>query len=61
MGPIPDLSRVACEGRIVRIAYDSDAATNPEIQQARSALARYLQKRGAARVQYVLVPSREEL
>jgi hypothetical protein len=61
MGPIPDLSRLPCEGRVVRIAFDNDAVTNPDIQNARSALARYLQKRGAARVQYVLIPSREEL
>jgi len=60
-GPIPDLSRIPLEGRIVRIAFDSDAAINTDIQHARSALARYLQKRGASRVQYVLIPSREEL
>ena len=61
MGPIPDLSRVSWEGRTVLIAFDSDASTNPSIQQARAALAHELRKRGAASVLYVVVPGREHL
>jgi hypothetical protein len=59
-GPIPDLARVPWAGRQVLIAYDSDAATNLGIQQARAALASELGKRGA-RVRYVEVPSPQEL
>jgi hypothetical protein len=60
-GPIADLNRIPWEGREVLIAFDSDVCTNPEVAGARAALARHLRKRGAARVRYVEIPSREEL
>jgi hypothetical protein len=60
-GPIPDLARIPWVGREVLIAFDSDVSTNPEVGNARAALARELRKRGAAHVRYVEIPSREEL
>jgi hypothetical protein len=55
------LARIPWEGREVLIAFDSDAATNSAVQLARTALAKELRRRGAARVRYVIIPGREEL
>jgi len=44
---IDDLATIPWQGRIVFIAYDSDAATNSNVQLAESALAEALQRRGA--------------
>jgi hypothetical protein len=60
-GPIPDLARIPWQKREVFIAFDSDAATNSSVQNARAALAKELRRRGAARVRYVIIPGREEL
>ena len=38
---------VPLKGREVRIVFDSDAATNPKVQKAESALAQYLESKGA--------------
>jgi hypothetical protein len=45
--PIGDLQRVAWEGRLVGIAFDSDAATNPNVLRAEKRLKRELRSRGA--------------
>jgi hypothetical protein len=60
-GPLPDLARIPFAGREVRIAFDSDAATNSQVQIARCALAQDLRRRGARQVKYVLIPNRQEL
>jgi hypothetical protein len=46
-GPLPDLHLVTWTGRTVVIAFDANAATNPNVQTARTALARELSARGA--------------
>ncbi len=46
-GPIPDLDRIAWEGRRVIIAFDADAEKNASVQAAKSQLARELRIRGA--------------
>ena len=38
---------IPLKGRQVRIVFDSDAATNPMVQQAEAALAQYLESKGA--------------
>lgn len=38
---------IPLKGREVRIVFDSDAATNPKVQKAESALAQYLESKGA--------------
>lgn len=50
---------IPLKGRQVRIAFDSDAATNPKVQQAESALAQYLEDKGA-HVVVLRVPPGEE-
>jgi Domain of unknown function (DUF3854) len=45
--PLPDWDSVRLVGREVHIAFDSDAAHKVEVQRALSALAEYLQARGA--------------
>ncbi len=57
--PIPDLDLFDWRDRQVYIAYDSDAKTNPDVAQARSALAAELTSRGA-RVHIVDVPDADD-
>ena len=45
--PLPEWDSIRLVGREVRIAFDSDAAHKVEVQRALSALAEYLQTRGA--------------
>jgi hypothetical protein len=45
--PLPDWDSIRLVGREVHIAFDSDAAHKVEVQKALSALAEYLQARGA--------------
>ena len=59
-GPIPDLARIPWQ-REVLIAFDSDVVTNESVHSARAALTRELRKRGALRVRYVQIPSRDKL
>jgi hypothetical protein len=47
-GPSPDLDLITWQDRIVIIAYDSNAATNPNVRKARRALAQELSARGAS-------------
>lgn len=44
---LPSLERVAWQGRRVFLAFDSDAATNPNVRDAETRLAAHLAKRGA--------------
>jgi hypothetical protein len=46
-GPLPDLDLIILEARQVIILFDANATTNPEVQRARSALAKELARRGA--------------
>jgi P4 family phage/plasmid primase-like protien len=46
-GPIPDLARMAWEGRRVTIVFDANATTNESVSAARDALAVELTRRGA--------------
>ncbi len=50
---------IPLKGREVRIIFDSDAATNPKVQKAESALARYLESKGAD-VVILRIPSGED-
>lgn len=45
--PLPDLDLIEWKGRRAYIAFDSDAATNPKVQQAERALEAELHRRGA--------------
>ena len=45
--PIADLDLIPWQGRSVHIVFDSDVATNAKVQQARTALAEDLARRGA--------------
>jgi hypothetical protein len=45
---IGDLAGIAWRGRSVKICFDSDAVTNPNVRDAESHLAEALQKQGAA-------------
>jgi Domain of unknown function (DUF3854) len=45
--PLPDWDSIRLVGREVHLAFDSDAAHKVEVQKALSALAEYLQARGA--------------
>ena len=45
--PLPDWDRIRLVGREVHIAFDSDAANKVKVQRALSALAEYLEARGA--------------
>ncbi|HUF34787.1 MAG TPA: AAA family ATPase, partial [Gemmatimonadales bacterium] len=45
--PIPDLDAIAWTGRTVYLVFDSDLATNPDVQRAETALAEELGRRGA--------------
>jgi len=53
---LPDWDLIALQGRTVLIAFDSDAETNPNVGQARDALAAFLTERGA-RVRIVRLPA----
>jgi len=53
---IPDLAAVPWKGRKVYVVFDSDAATNPKVQQAESALAGVLRGHGAT-VRVVRLPA----
>ena len=44
---LPELERVAWQGRKVYIAFDSDVADKAEIQEAEARLAAHLVRRGA--------------
>jgi predicted P-loop ATPase len=46
-GPIPDLDRIAWEGRRVIVAFDADASSKEQVRYARAELARHLRGRGA--------------
>jgi hypothetical protein len=54
-GPLPDLALITWEAREALIAFDSNAASNPKVQQARFALAEDLRGRGA-HVRVVEIP-----
>lgn len=45
--PMEDLDLVTWKGRTVRICFDADAASNPEVRRAEIALAQELRRRGA--------------
>jgi predicted P-loop ATPase len=47
MGPLPDLMAIVTKRRRVYVLMDANAATNPAVQQARSALRRHLRKQKA--------------
>lgn len=47
---LPDFGQIPLEGRRVAIAFDSDAATNPEVRKAEARLAKALAGRGAVAV-----------
>lgn len=53
---LPTLERIQWQGRVVKIVFDSDAATNEGIRHAESWLARNLKTRGA-KVSIVRLPS----
>ena len=57
-GPAPDLDMIVWQGRSAILAFDSNALTNPKVQQARRALVKELSRRGA-RVLVAQVPSVE--
>lgn len=44
---LPEWRDIPIKGRQVRIVFDSDAATNPRVQQAEKALVQYLEGKGA--------------
>lgn len=44
---LPALERIAWQGRVVYIVFDSDAATKPEVQDAENRLSAHLAARGA--------------
>lgn len=46
-GPIPDLDRVAWNGRTVTIVFDANVRTNESVRAARQGLTRELRRRGA--------------
>ncbi|HEV2521804.1 MAG TPA: DUF3987 domain-containing protein [Candidatus Acidoferrales bacterium] len=46
-GPGPDFDLVAWQGRATILAFDSNAQSNPKVQQARHAIAKELTQRGA--------------
>jgi hypothetical protein len=54
-GPLPDLALITWEAREALIAFDSNAASNPKVRQARFALAEDLRGRGA-HVRVVEIP-----
>jgi hypothetical protein len=54
-GPIPDLSRIAWDGRTVFILFDSNIHTNEEVRKARNGLGRHLTKAGA-KVRHATLP-----
>jgi len=53
-GPLPDLA--VCNGRKVYVLFDSNSATNTEVQRARAALVRQLRKQ-RAQVQVLDLPA----
>lgn len=55
---LPALERIAWNGRQVRVVFDSDIATNPDVQAAESQLAALLKARGAV-VKVVRLPQGE--
>jgi hypothetical protein len=57
-GPAPDLDVVVWQGRSAILAFDSNAQTNPKVQQALRALAKELAARGAI-VSIAVVPAIE--
>ena len=57
-GPSPDFDMIAWQGRSAILTFDSNALTNPKVQQARRALTKELSKRGA-RVLIAEVPAVE--
>jgi hypothetical protein len=44
VGPLPELLTICTPGRIVYVLYDSNAATNPKVQQARRDLVNVIRK-----------------
>ena len=59
-GPLPDLDGIEWADRDVIVAFDSNCATNPEVQRAREALAAELTKRGA-KVRLADLPAEEAI
>jgi hypothetical protein len=55
-GPSPDFDMIVWQGRVTILAFDSNALTNPKVQQARRALTKELSRRGA-RVLIAEVPA----
>lgn len=45
--PVSDLDLIAWRERTIIVIFDSDVATNPEVQRARQTLAREAYRRGA--------------
>jgi hypothetical protein len=55
---LPDWHEIAIEGRNIRLAFDSDCVTNPDVEKALRGLARWLTSRGATvHAVYLPVPS----
>jgi hypothetical protein len=55
-GVIPDFDRMAWDGRIVIIAFDSDVKTNDKVRAARLELARHLIHERGAQVYFLEIP-----
>jgi putative DNA primase/helicase len=45
--PLPELDRIPMSGREILVVFDSDAVTNPRVQQAEAAFSLYAATRGA--------------
>jgi len=54
-GPIPDLSRIRWNGRLVTIIFDADLESNESVRAARGMLTRELESRGA-KVRWLVWP-----
>src|SRR5262245_10285226 len=46
-GPLADFGSINWQGREVRVIYDTNVHTNPQVKSARAGLTRTLQERGA--------------
>lgn len=58
-GPIADLDLIAWQDRSITLCFDSDASTNPKVQQALQALAHELYRRGARIVYNIDLSARD--
>jgi hypothetical protein len=59
-GPLPDFGLVTWPGRPTLIAFDSNVATNPKVQQARRALSGYLDELHAD-VRWIDIPQLQDV